>query len=154
MFIQLSIQMTYLREDVHVPTTSHLPRLYTSFRAIIMPANPVQDPPNQASKPQAYAMSPKDMQPGPQVQFRNTPSLASNEEPTQVQPLQSILKEPMYSKNVTFGESLSKSPQEQTNKNMSTPSQLDLPKTPTDKAQENLPKCHLQYGHMTFSILV
>ena len=115
---------------------------------------PMQRPPNRASKLQAHAMSCKDMQPEPQLQFRHTSPPASDEEPTQVQPLQSILKEPKYTKNITFGKSLSKSPQDQTDENTSTPSQQDLPKTPTDKAQENLLKCHLQYGHMPFGILV
>ena len=103
-------------------------------------------------------MSHEDMQLEPQLQFRDTPPLASKEESTQVLPLQSILKEPKYSKNVTFSESLSKSlsesPQEQTDENASTSSQTDLPKTRTDKAQENLLKCHLQYGYMPFGILV
>ena len=114
----------------------------------------MQETPNQASKLQAYAMSHEDMQPEPQLHFCDTSPLASDEEPTQVQPLQSILKEPKYTKNVTFGESLSESPQDQTDENTSTPSQQDLPKTPPDKAQENLLKCHLQYGHMPFGILV
>ena len=56
-----------------------------------------------------------------------------------VQPLQSILKEPKYTKSITFRrifEQISSGPERPMN--TSTPSQQDLPKIPTGKAQENL----------------
>ena len=43
---------------------------------------------------------------------------------------------------------------EQVEQDLSAPSKQDTIKTPTDKAQQNLLKCHLQYGHMPFGILV
>ena len=75
------------------------------------------------------------------MQFHNTSPLASDKEPSQVQPLQSILKgTKVHKKHVTFGKSLSKTPQEQTTNDAGTSSQQDIPKTPTDKAQEKLIK--------------
>ena len=79
------------------------------FQSYNTACQPVHSSPDQASKPQAYAMSREDMQPEPQLQFRDTSPLASDEEPSQVQPLQSILKEPKYSKSVSFNESLKES---------------------------------------------
>ena len=81
-------------------------------------------------------MSCEDMQLEPQLQFCNTSPPASDEEPSQVQPLQSILKEPKYSKSVSFDESPKESTREQTEDDAGTSSQQDILKTPTDKTQE------------------
>ena len=75
------------------------------FQSYNNACQPVHSSPDRASKPQAYAMSCEDMQPEPQLQFHDTSPPASDEEPSQVQPLQSILKEPKYSKSVSFNES-------------------------------------------------
>ena len=99
-------------------------------------------------------MSRKSMLPELQLQHRDTSPPASDEEQPQVQPLQSILKEPKYSKSVSFDESPTESTQEQTKDDSSAPNNKDTMKTPTDKAQQNLLKCHLQCGHMPVGILV
>ena len=114
----------------------------------------VQGSPNRVSKPETYAMSCKSMQPEPQLQYCDTSPLVSDEEQPQVQPLQPILKEPKYSRSVSFDKSPTESTQEQTEDDSSTPNEKDTTKTPTEKAQPNLLKCHLQYGLMSFGILV
>ena len=53
-----------------------------------------------------------------------------------------------------MGNRWKRSTQEQTEEDISTPNKQDTTKTPTEKAQQNLLKCHLQYGHMPFGILV
>ena len=133
MFVGLSIQVTYLREDVHVPTMSHSPHLYASFRATLLHANQCTAHQIEQASHKPMLMSREDMQPEPQLQFCDTSLLASDEEPSQLQPLQSILKEPKYTKSITFSESLSKPPKEQTTNYKSTPPQQDIPKTPKDK---------------------
>ena len=53
-------------------------------------------------------MNRDDMEPEPQLQFCDTSLSASHEEPTQVQPLHSMLKELKYSKATTFQEAPTK----------------------------------------------
>ena len=79
-------------------------------------------------------MSRESMQPEPQLQHRDASQLASDKEQPQVQPLQSILKEPKYSKSASFNESPMESTQEQTEDDSSTPNNKDTMKTPTEKA--------------------